>query len=1011
MSLMKKFCTCVNQLFWSLVVVGFALGSALAQSGTTLSGRVLDEAGQPMPGISVTLKGTNRGVITDAQGQYRLTGIGADAVLLFSSVGYLAQEITVGNRTTVDVTLAPDTKSLNEIVVVGYGTQQRKDLTGSIASANLVAFKEAPNVSILQSLKGSLPGLTIGQTNQAGQEASINIRGTSTLNGNTAPLIIVDGIIFSGRLSDLNPADIASVDVLKDPSSKAIYGSQAANGVVLVTTKTGRASTKPTITYSGNYAVSTPTVNASLLRRDAFLEKARDIEYRNAFTQASGYTEPNPAWTFANSDFLPPNQAGATTANDYDWFGTLTQRASINNHTIGIQGGSDKTSYFLSAGYTNEKGFILNDNYKRYTVRLNLDTDVTKWLTLGANVSGAFTDFSGDGPNMGTLATTSPLILPTDAAGNYVTNPLGDLNPNPFLLTTNDNYEVQNRFVGNFFSVVKIPGLPGFSYRINFGNNLKYFKTYSSSIYGAGFTGEAFKNDATQYEQTLDNILNYTRSFGKHRLDATAVYGYNTAQFNRTVARGTGFTDLTLSYNNLALAEIQRVDSEAWEEALLYQVGSVAYNYGSKYLLKATVRRDGFSGFSQNNKTGIFPSLGVGWVVSEEPFFQVPGVSFLKIRGSYGENGNKVARYSSLARVVAEDASKYVFGDGGQTSLGRSVSTLANTDLRWERTRGINIGADFALFNNRLDGNVEYYNSNTFDLLWSQVLPQTSGFANVLTNIGQLNNTGVEFLLHGTPVRTPRLTWDLTVNFSRNQNRIVRLLGEDLNQDGVEDDLIASGLFIGRSIGTIYNYQVDGIWGLNDTRLAGFDPGSYRAIDQDGDGKITPEKDRVVLGREEPAYSFGIQNTVTYGPFTLRAFVNSIQGGREGYLQANFPAGYNNTKGNATNANHFDFYRVWSPRNADAKYPNPWVGTPAPSARAFYQRNFVRLQDISLSYNVGKNPLKRIGAQNLKVFVSGKNLLTLTDWDGWDPETGQGVGSGNAFPVMKSYSLGLEVSF
>lgn len=1015
---MKNLCTIFGQALRGTLFVLVGVGSVLAQTGASVTGKVTDETGKALPGVNVRVKATTVGATTTAEGTYQLTLPAGATTLVFSFIGYQTQEVVVGNRATVDVALAPEAGLLGEVVVVGYGTQQRKDLTGAIASANLVAFKEAPNVSLLQSLKGSLPGLTISQTTRPGQEAGINIRGTSTLNGSTAPLIIVDGIIFSGRLSDINPADVASVDVLKDPSSKAIYGSQAANGVVLVTTKTGRTSQKPVITYSGNYALSSPTVSANLLSREDFLEKARDIEYRNAFTQASGYTERNPAWTFANSDFLPPNIAGAAADNNFDWFKALTQQASINNHTVGIQGGSDKTSYFLSAGYTNEKGFILNDNYKRYTVRLNLDTDVTKWLTVGANTSGAFTDFSGDGPNMNTLAITSPLILPTDAAGNYITSPLGDVNVNPLLATTNDNYEVQNRFVGNFFGVVKIPALPGFSYRVNFGNNLKFFKTYASSIYGGGFTGEAFKNDATQYEQTLDNILNYTRNFGKHSINATAVYGYNTARFNRTATRGTGFSDLNLSYNNLGLATLQFADSEAWEEALLYQVGSVAYNYGSKYLLKATVRRDGFSGFAQNNKTGIFPSVGFGWVLSEEGFFKVPAVNFLKIRGSYGENGNKVDRYSSLARVTAEDASKYVFGDGGGTSIGRSVSTLANTDLRWERTRGINIGADFALFNNRLDGNVEYYNSNTYDLLWSKVLPQTSGFGSVLTNIGQLNNSGVEFMLHATPVRTDKLTWDVTLNFTHNRNKIVRLLGEDLNGDGVEDDLIASGLFIGRSIGTLYNYQVDGLWGLNDTRLAGFEPGSYRVVDQNGDGKIAPENDRVILGRKEPAYLFGIQNTVSYGPFTLRAFVNSIQGGRDGYLSENYPAAYNTTKGNATNSNQFDFYRIWSPRNPDAQFPNPWVVSPAPGARAYYQRNFVRLQDISLSYNVDKRLLNRIGAQNMKLFVSGKNLLTLTDWIGWDPESNrpntdvaQGVQATNVFPVLKSYSVGLEVSF
>ncbi len=996
-----------NRFLWALLWL-----CAVSASAQTIQGRITDDKNEPLIGASVVVEGTSKGTIADEMGKYSLdiTGVDKGAALIFSFVGYDNQRVAISGRSVIDVVLK-DGSALNEVVVVGYGIQKKKDLTGAVATANLAAFKESPNVSILQSLKGSLPGLTIGQTNQAGQEASINIRGTSTLNGNTSPLIVVDGLIFNGRLSDINPSDVERVDVLKDPSSKAIYGSQAATGVVLITTKTGRIAQKPTITYSGNYAVSSPTVNARLLNRQEFLDKVRNIEYKNAYTQASGYKDINPAWTFANSDFLPPNQAGATTTNDYDWFGNLTQPSLINNHTVGISGGSDRTTYFLSGGYTNEKGYINKDDYKRYTFRLNLETEVAKWLTVGANTAGSFTDFSGNAPSLDNIVTTSPLVTPKDADGNWVINPIGDFNVNPFLNSLSDNKEVQSRLVGNIYGIVKIPSVPGLSYRLNFGNNLKYFKNYSSSIYGAGRTGEAFKNDATQYEQTLDNILNYSKSFGKHNWNFTGVYGYNTSQFNNTSTRGTGFSDLTLSYNSLALAEIQKITSSAWDESLLYQVGSVAYNYNSKYLFKATVRKDGFSGFSKNNKTGVFPSVGLGWVLTEEKFFKIKGLDYLKIRGSYGENGNKVARYSSLATVTAGDASKYVFGDGGSTAIGRSVATLANENLKWERTRGVNIGADFEILGGRIDGNVEYYNSNTNDLLWLKVLPEVSGFATVLTNIGKLNNKGFEFMLHGAPLKNKDLKWDITVNFTQNKNKIITLLGEDLNKDSKEDDLIASGLFIGQPIGTIYDYQVQGVYGLSDTKLAGFDPGSYNIKDQDGDGKISSEKDRIIVGHREPAYSFGIQNALTYKGFTFRFFINGIQGGKDGYLASNHLDGYNNTKGNASNSNSFNFAQYWSPNTPDAIYSNPWVATPVPGARRYFQRNFIRLQDISLSYNVDNQLLKKMNAQNMKVFISAKNPFIATQWQGWDPETGQGVSSLQPLPVMKSYSVGLELSF
>jgi TonB-dependent starch-binding outer membrane protein SusC len=1013
----------------------FALLCNTAAMAQTITGKVTDENGQGLPGVSIAEKGTTKGTTTQNDGSYKFNVSSSKATIVYSFVGYVQREVIVNNQSTINISLQPDNTALTEVVVVGYGTQKKKDLTGSIASADLVAFKESPNVSILQSLKGSLPGLTIGQTNRAGEEASINIRGISTLNGNTNPLIIVDGIIFNGRLSDIAPTDVQSVDVLKDPSSKAVYGSQAANGVILITTKTGRAATKPTITYSGSYAVSSPTVNAKLLRRDAFIEKIRDVNYLNAFTKESGYTAPNPAWTIAQSELFPISREGFTAGNDYDWYGDLTQNPIITNHSLSISGGSDKTNYFISGAYTNEKGLIKNDDYGRYTVRINLDTEVTKWLTIGANTSGAFTNFFKDSPDMNSITATNPFVLPRDASGKFNVNPLGDSSVNPFTTSENDRSELQTRLIGNFFGIIRIPELPGFSYRANFGNNLKFFKNYFSSIYGAGQTGAATKTDATQYEQTFDNIFNYKRAFGKHNIDVTALYGYNTAQFDRTVASGTGFADLNLSYNSLQQAEIQKISSEAWKEALLYQMGSIAYNYGGKYLVKATVRRDGFSGFSKNNQTGIFPSVGLGWVLSEESFLKnIKEINFLKIRGSYGENGNKVDRYSSLARVGSGttstsqteiDLTKYVFGDGGTTAISRSVNTLANSNLRWERTVGINIGADFSILKNRIDGNIEYYNSNTNDLLWRQALPGTSGFNDVFTNLGQINNKGIEFMIHAIPVQTKDFRWDVTVNFTRNRNKVVTILGEDKNGDGVEDDLIGSSLFIGKPIGTIYDYEVKGIYQIADEKLAGFQAGTYKYDDINKDGRITAADDRKILGNTEAAYQFGIQNTVSYKQFTLRAFVNSIQGGGNSYLGANFPYGNNGTPGVVTNSNYFDFTNYWSPRNPTGTVPQVWVATPV-FGREYFDRSFIRLQDVSLAYTLTDKAAKKIGANAAKLFVSGKNLLTFTNWVGWDPEADTrirpvgaaaditiplGITSFNAFPVMKSVSVGLEVTF
>jgi len=909
----------------------------------------------------------------------------------------------------IDVNLEPDTRQLDELVVVGYGTQKRSDLTGSIASADIESFRESPNLNVMQSLQGSVPGVQIGQVNQAGQEPSIEIRGRSTISGNTSPLIVVDGIIFRGRVSDLNPADIASVDVLKDASSKAIYGAQAANGVLLITTKSGKTDTKPIISYSGSVSTQSPTVNARLLNREEFLEKVRDIEYKKAF-MAPDYTQPNPNWDFPISELRPAHVIGIQKGSDFDWWDALTTNAYISDHLVSVGGRSGVTSYYISAGHTKQRGIILMDNYKRNTARINLDIDITKWLKIGVNSFGSFADKSGNYPHMGSLvAIGSPLITPWDENGNYAITPTGTNNVNPYLNMLADDKDVQNRLAGNLYALVQIPGVEGLSYRMNYSNNYRWDKHFYSNPYDNGQNGLAYKANSSQSDMMLDNIFTYDRQLGDHNLNITAIAGYNEINQESSRAEGQNYSNLILSYNSLQQGVNQFVTSGAWKEAYVYQMGRINYNFRRRYMFTATLRRDGFSGFARNNKIAYFPSVGVAWVVSNEPFYNLENLENLKLRLSYGKNGNQTTRYNSLARVSSSTASHYVFGDGGTTSLGQSPSALANNNLTWETTSGINLGIDFAAFKGRLSGNLEYYNTTTTNLLWNVQLPQMSGFSSIQSNLGKIRNTGFEALVSGNLINNRGFSWDLTANFSANKNKIESLLGLDRDGDGREDDLIASGLFIGHSIGTVYSYQIDGIWQLNDEIPTGYSPGTYKLRDQNGDGVVTAADDRIILGRTEPAYRFGIQNTLRYGNFTFKAFINSIQGGKNGYLGANHPGGSVNTTGNAQSANWFTFVDYWSPRNPDGKYPLPWAGAQLLPSR-YFSRSFVRLQDISLSYQLSDVVAKKFGLNHFKIFVAGKNLVTLTQWDGWDPETGQGISS-EAFPVLKAYTVGLDFSF
>jgi TonB-linked SusC/RagA family outer membrane protein len=991
-------------------------------------GTITDSQNTALPGVSIVEKGTSNGVSSDFDGKYTINVSGPSAVLVFSSIGFAEQEIRVGQSSKINILLAEDSAVLDEVVVVGYGTQRRQDLTGAIVSADLKQFQESPNTNILQALQGSLPGITIGQTTTAGAEPSIQIRGQSTLGGNQSPLIVVDGAIYRGRLSDLNPKDIKSVDVLKDPSSKAIYGAQAANGIVIVTTKTAKTGQKPIVNYSTFYAIQNPTNSRRTLNRDEYLEAARDVDWQNGYS-APNFTTINPAWSIGNDTaFFPPLVEGLANGTDFDWFNALTNPGFIKDHQLSISGSSEKTSYYLSAGLTDQEGWVINDNFKRQTVRLNMDTKVTDWLTVGANIFGAFSDFSGQSPSLPSIPPMSPLTQPRDGNGDLIINPLGTFLVNPFLQTTADDRDNQNNISALFYASIKVPQIPGLNFRVNYSNNYRWSLRGNSNTFGAGLTGSAFKSNSSTHDVLLDNILTYDIRLGaeeQHGLKATLVAGFNTIESESTSANASGFSNLNLSFNSLEQGIIPRTSSSAWEENYNNQTARINYDFKSKYLLNASIRRDGFSGFAANNKIAYFPSVGFGWILSEEGFLKnATAIDILKFRGSYGSNGNLTARYSSLARLEAGADSQYLFGDGGTTVVGQTLSSLANNSLSWEKTNGVNLGLEFGFLKNKISGSIDYYSSTTNDLLFNVRLPQITGFRQIISNVGEIRNNGIEVVLDFNPIRTDNFNWDFGLNFARNDNKIIALTGQDNDGDGIEDDLVASGLFIGESIGSIFSYTIDGIYQIGDTDIpTGYAPGQYRIRDLNGDGNITPEDDRSIIGREEPAYQFGIKNSMTYKNFTFNFFVNSIQGGNDGYIRSNDPwSDANGSYGTLTlaqSSNRFSDINYWTPRNPNAEYVVPGISVPIP-ATPFQDRSFIRLQDISLSYNLDSAILKKIGFQNFKLFVSGKNLITITNWDGWDPETGLGLQASfrnpngsiaGGLPAMKSYTLGLDISF
>ncbi len=984
-------------LIW--IFLFFFAMSGFAQN-LNIKGQITDTSGESIIGVNVKVKGKDTGTITDIDGNYHLQAASND-ILVVSYIGFITQEVSVKNRTVVDIRLIEDVKALDEVVVVGYGTQRKADLTGAVIRADIKTLKRSPNSNVLQSLQGNVPGLNIGQVTNSGGTPSMSIRGTNTLGGNKDVLVILDGIIYTSSLSLINPDDIESIDILKDASSTAVYGAQAANGVVMITTKKG-VEGKPKISFSSSYTFSNPTHNYRPMNREEYLDNVRDFYYTEAFL-GPDYTTPNPEFDLASKlpDAPLRNENGNVSPYNYNWWDEGTQSGHLFENRFNISGGSKSINYMLSYSNTDQRGFIVNDDFKRNSVRLNLNAEVAPWWKIGIQTFGAFVNQDGAEPGLWNLITQSPLIEPYDANGKIKPYPFNTLDTNPFMGSDIDDYERHNYFFGNISSEIKLP-LKGLVYRLNFGNNYRIDNHFQASQYGYNLQGEAYKEHTGYYDYTIDNILAYNATFGEHHIDATLLYGASERKYDYTKALGQGFTRMTLGYNSLEQATTRYVYSDAWREALCYQMARVSYRLMDRYLITGTVRRDGFSGFAANNKYATFPSIALGWIISEESFFKIPWIDYLKLRGGYGISGNQTSRYKSLSTVVSEI--RYIFGDGGQPVIGQEISALGNNNLKWEKTAGINLGLDFTILGQRLTGSVEYYSTTTKDLLYDVALPDITGFSKIASNLGKIKNKGFEFILTSKNIQTSDFKWTTSLNFSTNSNKIVTLTGEDNDGDGIEDDNISSNLFIGQPISAVYGYVVDGIYQLGDDIPAGFHPGNYRIVDMTGEGEITPE-DRVILGKGDPAYRFGIMNTLEYKNFTLSFFINSVQGGKDGYLAANSSSlvrDQNNLRWNRISA-----WDYWSPRNPDAVYARS-ISTPKITPTVYEDRSFVRLQDVSLSYTFPKSVTNKVGLSEIDLFFSGKNLLTFTKWHGWDPEAGSTYSDR---PVMRSFSFGVSLTY
>ncbi|MBO9205462.1 MULTISPECIES: TonB-dependent receptor [Niastella] len=1000
-----------------------------------VTGVVRGENGAPVIGASIKVKNTSRGTSTDNDGNFSIE-VAEGEVLEISAINFEPVDITIASQTQVAVTLKLSDAVLGDVVVVGYGTRKRQDVTGAVVKANLQVQKQSPNSNVMSALRGTVPGLTVGQTTTAGSDPTLMVRGRNSISGTTAPLIVLDGLIYRGSITSINPADILSIDLLKDASAAAVYGSQASNGVVLITTKSGASGLdKISVDYTGSYSIQEMTKKEMKpMTGDQYIQKLGDW-YLSESRDPSDPTKMNPNWD-------PSTKLAAVEASNYkngytaDWWSLLTNSSPrIQNHSIGVSGRSKKTKFYFGYGYFDQKNLILNDNYRRHSIRLNIDTKVLDWLTVGAQTGVSINDYSGVSPTFSDIMYLKPYTLPFDpATGQMLTFYPTTTTPTAIeILKRSQDKDRNLNFIGNVYASVDIPHVKGLNYRVNFGNNYIYYNRFNYNQPTVEAT--AYRTNMTDYFLTIDNILTYKREFGLHGVDVTLLYGAEVNKHEGSKDSAAGILNGALSYNRLDVGDASRLTVSndlsilPWKEQALYQMARASYSYNGKYIITGTVRRDGFSGFSSKNKTAVFPSLALAWRITKEDFVQsLSWLNDLKLRVSYGSTGNRtVGRYQTLSQMSVGLGNGYLYGSSGNAQLGSYLSQQPNPNLKWETTNSTNAGLDFSFFNNRLSGSLDVYFSQSKNLLNARATPTVTGFSSYLINIGKIQNSGQELNVTAVPVATKDFKWDITLNFFRNRNKVVDIDGTGKDLLNGADPILS--FFIGQPYGVVYDYKITGMYQIGDdipSTLAaqGFKPGQYKIEDVKKDNLITTD-DKQIIGKLDPSYSLGISNSFTYKNIQLKFFINSVQGGKNGYLGK--PGAMLQNPDNIRNNNGFVF-DYWTPNNPNAAYRSiaAYVATLGENFWPYMSRSFVRLQDVTLTYSVPDAFLRRIkGIKGLSVYVNAQNLLTITKWDGWDPEAnpaasqrtslGQRIPGGlgldpNGYPVMKNYSLGINLS-
>ncbi len=1026
---------------------------SMGQQSKSISGKVTNYSGEPVPGATIAVKGTTNGTITDFEGNYSLPNVPEGATLIFSFVGMKSQEIQIAGKTIINVTLLEETIGIDEIVAIGYGTKQKRDLTGSITSVSGENLTETKAESFAQALQGRAAGVYVkSNSGLPGGGVSVRIRGIGGIN-NSEPLYIIDGIQISGSATDtfnplanFNPNDIESVEVLKDVSSSAIYGARAANGVVLITTKRGKDST-PEISYTASFGVQNLTNpnNFEVLNGREYAEWVNKLETLDGKSAIFGGTNTS---VYPAKYFPAPAQIGKGT----NWLDLISRSNSpVHEHQLSINGGNEKHKYYLSASYYDQDGIIKSTSFKRYSIRLNTDNTLNKWLKVGNSFSVSHSKQMGIDVNRtmgGSVIAASLYTPPTINATNEDGSTAGPITAfykperTPYSVLTNDyNEDRRTDLMGNIYADIQL--FDGLSFRsnisatMNFTSDEDFTPLYQEGITQSSVTQNIYTTTSGS-EWLWNNVFTYDKMFGKHHLTALGGMEATESKSNRFNGNS-AFNENKIRVVRSLGATTSSFALTMTSASLISYFGNISYNFDQKYYLEGNIRRDGSSQFGLNSRWGTFPSFSVAWRISKENFFSFSWLDDLKIRASYGEVGNnKVGNFAYIAPLQTVRYS--MSGNDNQYNTGTVIGSLANPDLKWETSKQKNIGMDATLFNNKLTLAVDYFQTDVEDMLLGLLVPAFTGISasnaeiiqgNVITNVGSLKNSGfeVEMAYNG---KAGNFTYGVNANLTTYQNELTNIGNNEQVWGQAYKGQYISRSVVGGSLGEFYGYVVDGIFqnqaevdaanaldnnSATSYQNAGTAPGDYKYKDLNNDHVITAD-DRTTIGSSMPDFTYGFGFNVGYKKFELSALFNGSQGNDLFFasridLESSTERNSNKSRvvlnsWDGAGSSNTVARIVSSDPNQNSRISSKYVE----------DGSYLRLRNVKLSYKIPTLVTEKIGISRAQVYISANNLFTLTKYTGFDPEVGNLDGSNlnagidtDVYPQASSIHIGASITF